>query len=152
MTSKRNGPFGEAPVFGTYTNGPFSATLLSWFGYAPVGNVKSAPGATRASASPAAWKPVSARGGRRFVPVTMSMAVSITVTRPLFASSAPSTLTGSSWERNWVTKSVSSRSSSSPSFVTARPRGSGPTFGIVPITVSVAVSITLTLAERAFET
>jgi hypothetical protein len=36
--------------------------------------------------------------------------------------------------------------------VIARPRGSRPTPGIVAITVSVAVSITLTVSERAFET
>ena len=38
------------------------AMLFSWFGYAPVVKTKFAPGAMRASASPAALKPVSAIG------------------------------------------------------------------------------------------
>ena len=59
--------------------------LLSWFGYAPVTNLKSsatgvAGGAMRCSASPAALKPVSASGLTTMSPITVSVAAEIAVT------------------------------------------------------------------------
>ena len=92
LTSKRTGPFGEAPVLGTNAKLPLMPMLLSWFGYAPVVNLKSAGtglagGAIRASASPAALKPVSAIGFSAMTEVTVSVAVDRTLTRPTLASS-----------------------------------------------------------------
>src|SRR6185436_11229993 len=65
LTLKRTGPLGEAPVLGMKAYLPRIAMLLSWFGYAPVVNLKSAGagvagGAMRWRASPAALSPVSA--------------------------------------------------------------------------------------------
>ena len=142
LTLKRTGPLGDAPVLGRKAKLPLIATLASWLGYAPVGKVKAAPGAMRASASPAALKPLSASGCTSTSWVTVSLPVLITVTCPALASSAPSTLPATGSDRNCVTYRVSSLSDASPLLLTARPRGSKPTPAMILTTVSVAVSMT----------
>src|SRR5262245_31331431 len=75
----------------------------------------------RAKASPAALKPVLAIGSSCIWPVTRSVAVEIVVTKPSLASSAPSILPGAGSDRNCVTYTVSSSSSSSPSLGDCQP-------------------------------
>src|SRR3954452_10935842 len=136
LTSNRNGPFGDAPVFGTNANLPRMAILFNWFGYAPVTNLKSAAtgvagGAILPIASPSALKPVSAIGLMTMSPITVSVAAEIAVTWPAFASSVPSVLPSIGSERNCVTNTVSWVSSAAAVLVMAMPRGSGPTLLMV---------------------
>src|SRR6185503_369503 len=103
LTLKRTGPFGEAPVLGKYAKPPRIATLLSWFGYAPVGKMKSVPGGMRARASPDALNPVSEMGLMSATAATVSVSVEMIVTLPAFASSAPSIFPGIGRARNCET-------------------------------------------------
>src|SRR6266545_209611 len=85
FTSNRIGPLGDAPTLGMNAKLPLMAILLSWFGYAPVVNVKLAglfgsPGGIRAMASPVALKPVSAIGLMVAVPMMPSVVVEMMVT------------------------------------------------------------------------
>ena len=82
FTLKRTGPSGDAPTLGTYAWLPLMTMLLSWFGNAPVANVKAGglAAATWFSTEPFELNPVFASGWSTTSPITRSFLTEITVT------------------------------------------------------------------------